>query len=131
MAGLKEPHLANSFGAHPAGREVGHAARFELHANVGDVGFPREDRQADRAHLFHRRLCERQHDVDVVDHQVKHHVHIKRAGRKDAEPVHLKEHGLRQQGECRAHRRIKAFQVANLSDAAIALGQSDHLISFG
>jgi len=49
---LKEPQLADLFGGDAAGREVGHAARLELDAYVGDVDLRREHRKANSAHLF-------------------------------------------------------------------------------
>ncbi len=46
---LEESKLADLLGRDAAGSEVGDAAGFEFNANVGDVGFVREDRQADGA----------------------------------------------------------------------------------
>ena len=49
LVGLEEAKLADLLGRDAAGGEVGDAAGFEFDANVGDVGFVREDRQADGA----------------------------------------------------------------------------------
>ena len=49
LPGLEEAQLADALGADAAGGEVGDATGFELDADVGDVGFVREDGQADGA----------------------------------------------------------------------------------
>src|ERR1035441_2487815 len=46
-----------------------------------------------RTSRTHRRSAKGEHNIQVVNHQVKHHVHVQRAGREDGEPVSLKEHG--------------------------------------
>ena len=87
--------------------------------------------QADGANLLDRRVHERQHHIEVVDHQVENDVHVERTRREDAEPVHLEEHGLGEQRNGRAHRGIEALQMAGLGDAAVVAGERDQFIGFG
>ena len=51
LVGLEEAQFADAFGADAAGGEVGDAAGIEFDADVGDVGFGREDGQADGANF--------------------------------------------------------------------------------
>jgi hypothetical protein len=98
LARLKEAQLADALGGDARGGEVGHAAGFEFDAHVGDVHLGRENRQADGAHLAHRRIGEGEHDVEIVDHQVEHHVHIERAGVKTESRCASKNMGRRSCG---------------------------------
>src|SRR5580698_4189680 len=90
---LEEAQLANPFGADPTGGEVGDAARLEFDPDVCDIDFWRENRQPDRMHLANGGLSEGEDDVEIMDHQVEHNIHVKRTGAEDTEPVRLKEHG--------------------------------------
>ena len=42
--------------------------------------------------LAHGRAHQAEHDVQVVDHQVQHHVDVQRAAMEDAEPVGFEKH---------------------------------------
>ena len=105
--------------------------RLELDADVGDVHLGRENRQAHGAHLAHRRGGKGEHDVQVVNHQVQHHVHIQRARREDGEPVRLEEHGAAQLRLHGQHRGIEALQVAGLQDALAPLCARDQIVGLG
>src|SRR5262249_44742474 len=122
LAWLEEAQLANAFGRDAAGGEVGDTAPGEIHAGVPGVGFAGEDGQADGADLFHGRLHEREHDVEIVDHQVQYYVDVERARGEDAHAVDLEEHGLGNQRDCRADCRVEAFQMSNLGDAFFLCG---------
>ncbi len=93
---LKEPQLAHPLRADPARRKVGDAAVLELQPHVRNIDLAREHRQPNRPHLAHRRSHQAQHNIEIVDHQVEHHIHIERARRKDAQPMRLEEHRLMQ-----------------------------------
>ncbi len=93
LARLKEAQLAHALSGDARGGEVGDASRLEFDAHVGDVNLWREDGQADGADLADRRGGEREHDVEIVNHEVEDHVYVERAGCEDGEPVRLKEHG--------------------------------------
>src|SRR5664279_72166 len=118
---LKEAQLADALGAHAAGGEVGDAAGLEFHAHVGDVHFLREDWETYCAYLLDRRLHERQHDIEIVDHQVEDYVHVERTRAENAETMHFKKHGLREQREGGAHRGVEALKVAGLRNPAMLL----------
>ena len=117
---LKETQLAHPLGGNPAGREIRDAARFQLQTHVRNVHFSRQNRQADRANFLDRRLGKCQHDVEIVNHQIEHDIHIQRTRSKHAQPVHLEKHGLRQQRNRGAHRRIEALEVSDLGDLVCA-----------
>ena len=91
---LKETQLAHALGGDAAGREVGHASGFEFQPHIGDVNLAGKNGQTDGANLFHRRIGKREHDVEVVDHQVEHNIDIERARRENAQPMHFEKHGL-------------------------------------
>ncbi len=66
----------------------------ELDARVGDVDGVRQHAKAAGAHLLHRRLGERQHEIEVVDHQVEHHVDIRAARLEGRQPLDVDEERL-------------------------------------
>jgi len=80
LARLKEAQLAHALSGDARGGEVGDASRLEFDAHVGDVNLWREDGQADGADLADRRGGEREHDVEIVNHEVEDHVYVERAG---------------------------------------------------
>ena len=73
---LEDAHLALGLQADAAGRGIGDAAVREADARVGDVDLVGEHRRADRIDGRDRRADDRLHDIDVVDHQVEHDVHV-------------------------------------------------------
>ena len=98
LAGLEEAEFADALCGDTGSGEVGHAAGFELDADIGDVDFGRQDGQADGADFAHRRIAEGKDDIEVVNHEVEDDVDIERAGGKNGEPVRLKKHGAAQFG---------------------------------
>ena len=100
--------------------------RFATHApgkvepRVGDVDVVGEHRDADRVDALGLRAEQLLEDLDVVDHQVAHHVDVGAALRERPEPVDL--------GEARpvdllahhAHRRVEPLLVADLEHARAA-----------
>ena len=64
-----------------------------------------------------------------MDHEVQHHIDVQRAQGKDAETMHLEEHGPVEQAAHRAYSRIEALQVADLHRATVLAGQADDLVS--
>ncbi len=99
MVGLEEAEFADLLGGDAAGGEVGDAAGFEFDTNVGDVGFVREDGQADGSDFANGGVGEGEDDVEVMDHKVEDDVDVEGARGEDAEPVRLKEHGVGEGGE--------------------------------
>ena len=129
LARLEEAHLAHALGADAAGGEIGDASVGEGEADVGDVRLVREDGQADSADLAQGRAHQAEDDVEIVDHEVEDHVDVKRARGEDAEAVHLKEHGLADVGQHGGDGRVEAFEMADLQDAAIGVGDLDESVS--
>ena len=127
---LEEAQLAHPLGADPAGGEVGDASGIKFHAHVGDIHLGRENGQADGANLLHWRIHEGEHDVEVVDHEVEHHVHVERARGEDAQPMHFEKHGLSDERHGGAHRRIEPLQLADLRDALLLLSNADEFVGF-
>jgi hypothetical protein len=118
---LKESQLPHPLRRHARRRKVRHAARLELHPHIRNVHLGRQNRQPHRAHLAHRRLRKRQHNVQIVDHQVQHHVHVQRPRRKHAQPVRLKEHRPLQIRFHRQHRRVEPLQMPRLQNLSTPL----------
>ena len=104
------------------------APGFKLQAHVGDIHLGREDGQADGADFDHLRFGEGEHDIEVVDHEVEHDVDIEGARGKDAEPVHLKEHGAVEKRLDGGDGGVKAFQVTDLQDAMTIRSEGDQLV---
>jgi hypothetical protein len=65
-----------------------------------------------------------------VNHEIEDYIDIEGAGRKDAEAMRLKEHGVVQQGLDRKHGRVESLQMANLKDAATVACQMDEIVRF-
>jgi hypothetical protein len=99
-------------------REIGHAAALELDARVGDVLGLRQHAHADAVDLRDRRLHQREHDADVVDHQVEHDAHLgaaRRVGRETLGGDVLRAADLLLE---KAHHRVEMLDVADLRRCA-------------
>src|SRR5215472_9527229 len=88
---LEDAQLALGLHADARGRGVGHAAVGEADAGVGDIDLVGKHRGTDRIDRGYRRGDDGLHDVDVVDHQIEHHVHIRAALAVRRQPVTLDE----------------------------------------
>ncbi len=130
LVGLEEAELPDALGADAAGGEVGDAAGLELHADVGDVHFARENGQANGADFAHRGVDKAEDDVEIVDHEVEDDIDIERAGREDAEAVRLKKHGLVEVRGDGRDSRVETLEMANLKDAAVCFSQRDESVCF-
>ena len=131
LPGLEESHFSHPFGGYPARREIGHAPRLELHAHVGNVGFAGEDWKTYRANFFYRRPDDREHDVKIMNHEIKNDVDIERARGKDAEPVNFEKHGLSDERGDSPNRRVEPFEMPDLADTTQALGQANQFVGVG
>ncbi len=109
--------LADLFGGDPRGRQVRYAAALELEPRVRDVELRRQDRNPGGADLPDRPPHEGRHDLEVVDHEVEHHVDVEAPRGEDAEAVHLDEPGRVDEGERRFDRRVVALDVPDLEDS--------------
>ena len=87
-----------------------------------------EDGEADGADFFDGGVDEREHDVEVVDHEVEDDVDVERAGGEDAEAVRLEEHGAIELGAGGVDGGVETFEVADLDEAIVLPGEGDELI---
>src|SRR5262249_55550044 len=69
---LKEANPPDTIAADPAGGDVRNASVREPKSGVGDIDTGREHRHADRLDGFDVRGDQRQHDVEIVNHQIEH-----------------------------------------------------------
>ena len=81
---LKKTQFADALRADPAGGEISHTSRLKLQSHIRDIHARTEHGQSHRTDLPHLRLYKREHDVEVMDHQIKDHVDIQRSRREDA-----------------------------------------------
>ncbi len=114
---LEQPQLAFGFQAHAAGGCIGDAAIRESQARVGDIDLIGKYAGADGIDRHHRRAHDAQDQVDVVNHQIQHHVDIRAAVLERRKPRRLDEtwHGERRLH--RPYRGIEALQMAHLQNA--------------
>ena len=129
--GLEETELADLLGGDAAGGEVGDAAGVELDADVGDVGFGREDGEADGADFADGGVGEGEDDVEVVDHEVEDDVDVEGSRGEDAEAVGLEEHGLVELGEGGGDGGVEAFEMTDGDDAVEGGGKFEDAVGIG
>ena len=73
---------------------------------------------------------DRQHDVEIVNHQVEDDVDVEAAIRKRAQPVHLDEPRMIEQRPDGRDRRVVALRVADAEHGAGRGGRINHLLRF-
>ena len=83
--------IADLFGRDAAGGQICDAAIGEFEPDVGDIDFRRKNGDAGRADIGQFAAREGEDDVEIVDHQVEHHVHIQAAQREDAHTMDFEE----------------------------------------
>src|SRR6185295_12969878 len=89
--GLKEPDLPDAVAGDAARGQVGDAAVRKPQPRVGDVDASGEHGYADGFDGVDVGLDDRQHDVEVVDHEIEDDVDVEAALGKRAEAVHFDE----------------------------------------
>ena len=115
---LEQAQLAHAFGGDTAGGKIGDAASGELKPHVGDIDLGGENGDAGGANLLGRFAGERENDIDIVNHQVQHHIHIQAA---QGEFAHAVDFEKQRHGHHLArvdHSGVEALQVSDLEDAA-------------
>lgn len=127
---LKKSQLAYALGRNATRSEVGNASGVELEADIGDVHLVGEHRQANGANFFYRRVHDREHNIDVVDHQVEDNVDVERARGEDTEPVDFEEHRVGDEREHGADSRVESLEMADLNDAMCTGGDTREFIGF-
>ena len=70
------------------------------------------------------------HDVEVVNHQVEHHVDVQRAGRELAYAMNLEIDRITHMWPEREQRWTETFGMAHLQNGAALLGGSNHQVGF-
>src|ERR1017187_5172912 len=113
--------LAHPLRADAAGIEVGDAAVGEAQAHVGDVLALAQHRNAHAFHAGHGRFHEREHDVEVVNHQIQHDADVRAARRKRRKAVALDETRFGGDVLENFENRIEPLDVADLQDAIFLL----------
>lgn len=129
--GLEEAQLADALRADAAGSEVGNTAGLKFNANVGDIHLAGEDGQADGVERAHRGTNQREHDVEVVNHEVENDVDVERARAENAEAMRLKEHGVIEERASGSDGGIEALEMAGLEDAVVGGSGVDEMGGFG
>src|SRR5579864_6899057 len=113
---LKQPKLAHAFGRYSTGGEIGDAAARKLKADVGDIDFGGKNGDAGGSDFFGRRVRKREHDVDIVNHQIEDDVDVEAARAEFAHAVDFKKQRLGDGGFEREDGGIEALEVADLED---------------
>ena len=75
-------------------------------------------------------FTKREHNVEIVNHEVEDDINVERSRREYAEAVNFKKHRTRDYGKSGAYGGIEALKVSDLHDAAIFLGQADEFVGF-
>ncbi len=128
---LKQTQLAFGFEAHAACGCIGDAAVRESQARIGDIDLVGKYAGADRIDRHHRRAHDTQDQIDVVNHQVEHHVDVRAAILERREPRRLDETRNAERRLYRPHCGIEALQVAHLQNAPGLARDFDEALPFG
>src|SRR5262245_23364934 len=127
---LKDAELAQPLAGDAAGGDVGDAPVGELEPGVGQIDLRRQYGDADRFEFDDVASDQAGDDVQLVNHQIHHHVDVERARRKDAHPVGLEKPRAFDALPQRHERRVEPFDVAGLQDQILRFGRADHLVRF-
>ena len=127
---LKEPQLAHPLGRNPAGGEIRHTSRCELQTHIGNIHLGRKNRQTHGANFRDRRIHKRQHDIEIVNHQVEDNVHVQRTRSKHAQPMDFEKHRPSDERKRCLHRGIETLEMTNLPNPAETLSQRHQFVSF-
>ncbi len=106
-----ETRLAVRFATHPPGKSQTH---------VRDIHLVGEYRDTCGADLLGHNAYQVQHDIQIVNHQVQHYVHIQAARAEQAQAMNLEEQREPDHiFQCR-NGWIEALQMPDLQDASMA-----------
>ena len=83
---------------------------------------------ADGMELLHLRIHHVEDDVQVVDHQVEDHVHVRAPRGEDIHPVGLEEKGFLEQGLHLHHGGVEALDQTDLEHEIPLRGHADERI---
>src|SRR5262245_64276871 len=127
---LKDAQLAQPFAGDAAGGDVGDATVGEFEPGVGQVDLRRQYRDADRLDFDDVAPDQAGDDVQLVNHQIHHHVDVERSRRKDAHPVSLEKPRAFDAPPQRHESRVETFDVACLQNQILRFGGADHFVRF-
>src|ERR1043165_3597449 len=132
IAWLKEPHLANFFGADARSRDVGHGATRKLKARIRGVHLVGENWDPDRVQFSHLNLFANQplHNIKIVNHQVEHYIDVERARGKLTYAVNFEIDWIAHMRTQRDKRRIKSLCMAHLQNRVAFVRRGNHPGSF-
>jgi len=92
--GLEQPEFPHALDGNAAGRQVGDAAAVKLQASVGQINGVGEHGYPGGPNLGHPAGDQGQDQVQVMDHQVPHHIHIGAPLLEERQTMNLDEMGL-------------------------------------
>ena len=120
---LVDPDPALGGLGQPARAQLGAGAVGEAELGAGHIPVGSQHRRAGGPQHRHRAGMQAQHDVDIVDHQVQHHVHVQSPLPAGAMAHRLDMPDLPTPGGQQAQHRIEALQMSHLQHHPVAPGQ--------
>src|SRR5262249_57912314 len=125
-----DAQLAQPFAGDAAGGDVGDASVGEFEPGVGQIDLRGQYRDADRLEFDDIAFDQAGDDVQLVNHQIHHHVDVERARSEDAHPVSLEKPRAFDTPPQSHERRVEPFDVAGLQDQILRFGCANHLVRF-
>src|SRR5579863_158490 len=126
--GLKDSQLSHFLGGNAAGGNVCDGAVGKRKAGIGDIEIFREYGHANGPNLGHLGGDERENNIDVVDHQIQDHVHIRSPPQKGPDPKRLDESDVSREFHELSGRGIKTLHMTYLENPAFLTCNFDQLI---
>ena len=108
--------FSHALGADAADGEICYAAIGETQARIGDIFALAQHGNAHAFDADDGRFDEREHDVEVVNHQIEHNADVHRAGRVGREAMAFNELGFGRGGLEKFENGIEPLDVADLQD---------------
>ena len=87
-----------------------------------------QHRHPGRLHLFDWAGIEGQHEIQIVNHEIEHHIHVRPPFAETAETMAFDEHRSPDMRTHHLHHRIEPFTVSNLKSTAALLGKLHQLL---
>jgi hypothetical protein len=130
---LEKAHLANLLGTDARGSDVGHGPASEFNPGVSGIDPISQNWNTDGMNTGNIYLFAYQplHDVQIVNHQVEHHVDVQRPGRELADAMDFEVNGVIDEGPQSYEGRTESFGMTHLQYSGAFLSRRDHLISLG
>ena len=129
--GLKDAQLSHRRLAHAARRQVGDATVGEFDARVGDIDVTGEHAKAARRDVGRLGARQRAGEIEVMDHEVEHHVDLGAAPLESGEALGLDEHRAVHARLHRAEGPVIALDMPTLQHEPPLAGERDQLVGLG